>query len=149
MKGDIEFQVKNLNYKATEDDFEDFLKKEKIEFVTFEFEYLDDGRPRGVAYITLTKPNAEKLIDLDNKVFLKGNFSLNIFISHLKEERLLSVSGMINPKEVNLMLKVMKMKLLLNKIIRSIWMHMEQKMKLKSSWQIWMKRQQWKIFASF
>jgi hypothetical protein len=71
MKGDVEFQVKNINYKATEDDFEDFLKKEKIEFVTFEFEYLDDGRSRGVAYVTLTKANAEKFIDLDNKA-LKG-----------------------------------------------------------------------------
>jgi len=68
MKGDIEFQVKNINYKATEDDFEDFLNKEKIEFIAFEFEYLDDGRSRGIAYVTLDKTNAGKFIDLDNKV---------------------------------------------------------------------------------
>ena len=76
IKGDVELQVKNINYKATEDDFEDFLHKEKIEFIDFEFEYLDDGRSKGIAYVTLNKANAEKLIDLDNKVNFAECFSL-------------------------------------------------------------------------
>lgn len=79
MKGDVEFQVKNINFKASEDDFEEFLNKEKIAFINFEFEYLDDGRSRGVAYVTLDKANAEKFIDLDNKVFRGRKIAITIF----------------------------------------------------------------------
>jgi len=81
IKGDVELQVKNINFKATEDDFEDFLNKEKIEFVDFEFEYLDDGRTKGIAYVTLNKTNAEKLIDLDNKPFKGRKIAVSIYNS--------------------------------------------------------------------
>jgi hypothetical protein len=87
MKGDIEFQVKNINYKATEDDFEDFLKKEKIDFITFEFEYLDDGRSRGIAYVTLTKANAEKFIDLDNKAFKGRKIAISLWNDKSEESQ--------------------------------------------------------------
>lgn len=69
---DIGVEMRNLNFKISEDEFENFLVQRKIEWIEFEFEYDNYDRFRGICYITLDKLNAEKLIEFNGSVKLRG-----------------------------------------------------------------------------
>jgi len=76
---EIEFEVKNINYKATEDDFEKFLEKNDLKWIDFEFEYDNRDRFTGFAFIRFEKSEAQKFIALNGKVyFFFMNFFLNL-----------------------------------------------------------------------
>jgi len=64
----IDVEIRNMNFKITEDDFEKFLINKKIEWIEFEFEYDDKNRFRGICYVVLDKENAEKLIEFNGSV---------------------------------------------------------------------------------
>ena len=65
---DVQIRVSNIKYDATEDDFEKFLVENKVEWIEFEFELNTSEKFTGIAYATLDKANAEKLVELNGHV---------------------------------------------------------------------------------
>jgi len=92
---EIEFEVKNINYKATEDDFEKFLEKNDLKWIDFEFEYDNRDRFTGFAFIRFEKSEAQKFIALNGKDF-QGR-SLRIFA--LKPELLKEKDEIVDDDE--------------------------------------------------
>jgi len=77
-KQDIEVEVSNLNWKFSEDDFDAYLTKNKIEYVQFEYEYDDRDRFTGRVYLSVTKVNADKLCDHHGVQIMGRNIKVKV-----------------------------------------------------------------------
>jgi hypothetical protein len=75
---EIEMEVKNLNYRSTEKEYEEFLAKNKIQCIEFEFCTNDRNQFNGTVYMKLDRANAEKLIEFNGSNY-KGR-DIKIFV---------------------------------------------------------------------
>jgi len=94
---DAEVEVRNINWKTTEDEFEKFLGDKKIGFSDFEFGTNNKGQFNGTCTVTLDKQNALKLIELHGNTFKGRDLKLVVTKPELDEaeEDLLHASAPI------------------------------------------------------
>lgn len=65
---EISVEVHNLSCHWNEDNFENFLVDNKIQWIIFQFEYDYQQKFSGQCYITLDKENTSKLLELNGYV---------------------------------------------------------------------------------
>jgi hypothetical protein len=75
---EVEVEVRNLDYRSNEDQFEKFLVDKNIAWIEFEFEYDDRDRFRGICYMTVDKANAEKFIEFNGTKVLGRDIKVNV-----------------------------------------------------------------------
>jgi len=75
---EVEIEIRNMDYRTNEDQFEKFLVGKTISWVEFEFEYDDRDRFRGICYMTCDKTNAEKFIEFNGNKVLGREIKINV-----------------------------------------------------------------------
>jgi hypothetical protein len=83
---EIHIKVRNVHFKYTEDDFEEFLRSKKIEWIVFDYEYDNRDRFNGVVHISLDLPNAEKFIELNGYKLWKRDLKISVQKPEIEDE---------------------------------------------------------------